>query len=98
MQGPRITASSYSNSAPLLWSFLYGSNRGKAEIILDNAPSRSAELFSQGRVDAALVPVFAFQTIEGARLVPDVCIGANDRVRSVCLITDGRELEDVKSV
>ncbi|MEO8649768.1 MAG: menaquinone biosynthesis protein [Acidobacteriota bacterium] len=98
MQGPRITASSYSNSAPLLWSFLYGSNRGKAEIILDNAPSRSVELFSLGRVDAALVPVFAFQTIEGARLVPDVCIGAKDRVRSVCLITDGRELEDVKSV
>jgi chorismate dehydratase len=81
-----------------LWSFLYGSNRGKAEIILDNAPSRSAELFSLGRVDAALVPVFAFQTIHGARLVPDVCIGANDRVRSVCLITDGRELKDVKSV
>jgi len=98
MQGPRIAASSYSNTAPLIWSFLYGSQHGKVELILDNAPARSAELLAQGRVDAALTPVVAYQMMEGCRLVPGVCIGAKERVRSVCLVTKGRSLENVKSV
>jgi chorismate dehydratase len=98
MHPPRISASSYSNTAPLVWSFLYGSNHGKVEIILDNAPARSAELLMQDRVDAALVPVIASQFVEGVRLIPDVCVGAKERVRSVCLVTDGRDLADVRSV
>jgi len=95
---PRISASSYSNTAPLIWSFLYGANHGKVELVLDNAPARSAELLDQGRVDAALTPVIAYQMIEGVRLVPDVCVGTRRSVRSVCLVTRGKELEDVRSV
>lgn len=98
MSAPRISASSYSNTAPLVWSFLYGRNRGKVEVIMDTAPARSAELLAQDRVDAALVPVIAAQTIADVRLIPGVCVGARERVRSVCLVTDGRELEDVRSV
>ena len=98
MNTPRISASSYSNTAPLVWSFLYGQNHGKVEIILDNAPARSAELLEQDRVDAALVPVIAYQLIEGVRLIPDVCVGAKKRVRSVCLVTKGANLKDVRSV
>ena len=98
MNTPRISASSYSNTAPLVWSFLYGQNHGKVEIILDNAPARSAELLNQDRVDAALVPVIAYQMIEGVRLIPDVCVGAKTRVRSVCLVTKGADLKDVHSV
>src|ERR1041384_6706066 len=98
MTQPRISASGYSNTAPLVWSFLYGSNHGKVELILDNAPARSAALFAQDRVDAALVPVIAFQQISGVKLISDVCVGARERVRSVCLVTDGRGLEDVRSV
>lgn len=98
MNTPRISASSYSNTAPLIWSFLYGSGHGLVEIILDNAPARSAELMATARVDAALVPVFAYQAIEGVRLVPGVCVGARERVRSVCLVTRGEDLADVRSV
>lgn len=98
MQTPRISASSYSNTAPLIWSFLYGSNHGKAEIILDNAPARSAELLATDRVDAALVPVIASQFIDAVKLIPDVCVGARERVRSVCLVTREADLEDVRSV
>lgn len=94
----RISASSYSNTAPLVWSFLYGQNHGDVELILDNAPARSAELLAQGRVDAALVPVIAYQMIDGVKLIPDVCVGAKERVRSVCLVTKGEDLNDVKSV
>ena len=81
-----------------MWSFLYGQNHGKVEIILDNAPARSAELLSEDRVDAALVPVIASQMIDGVRLIPDVCVGAKKRVRSVCLVTKGTDLKDVRSV
>jgi len=95
---PRISASSYSNTAPLIWSFLYGQNHGKVEIILDTAPARSAELLTQDRVDAALVPVIAYHFIDGARLIPDVCVGAKERVRSVCLVTKGEDLADVRTV
>ena len=98
MKTPRISASSYSNTAPLVWPFLYGSKRGSVELILDNAPARSAELLAQDRVDAALVPVIAYQMIDGVRLIPDVCVGAKQRVRSVCLVTNGEFLTDVNSV
>src|SRR5215204_1959597 len=98
MQTPRISASSYSNTAPLIWSFLYGANRGKYELILDNAPARSAELLASGRIDAALVPVIEYQRIEDILIVPDVCFGAKEKVRSVCLVTKGEDLESVKTV
>ena len=94
----RISASSYSNTAPLVWSFLYGKNRGFAEVIMDTAPARSAELLAQDRVDAALVPVIAYQMLNDVRLIPNVCVGAQSRVRSVCLVTKGVDLADVRSV
>lgn len=98
MTVPRISASSYSNTAPLIWSFLYGKNYGKYELISDNAPARSAELLREKRIDAALVPVIEYQRTENILLVPDVCVGAKKRVKSVCLITKGEDLRDVKSV
>jgi len=94
----RISASSYSNTAPLIWSFLYGTQHGRYELILDNAPTRSFELLSQDRIDAALVPVIAFQLLEGIQLIPDVCVGAKEKVRSVCLITKGEDLSQIKTV
>ena len=98
MNAPKISASAYSNTAPLVWSFLYGQNRGRYELVMDNAPARSAELLAQKQVDAALVPVVEYQRIENVLLVPDVCVGAKERVRSVCLVTKGEDLSDVKSV
>ncbi len=98
MKPPRISASGYSNTAPLIWSFLYGANHGRVELILDNAPARSAQLLAENRVDAALVPVIAYQAIADAEIIPGACVGARERVRSVCIITDGRDLSAVRSV
>ena len=71
---------------------------GSVEIILDNAPARSAELLAQNRVDAALVPVIAYQMLPDVRLVPGVCVGAKQKVHSVALITRGMDLADVRTV
>ncbi len=99
MQVLRISASSYSNTAPLIWSFLYGQNRGKVEVILDTAPARSAQLLSENRVDAALVPVIAYQLLEdNVKLIPNVCVGSKHQVKSVCLVTKDLDLQQVKSV
>lgn len=98
MQITRISASSYSNTAPLIWSFLYGSNRGKTEVILDTAPARSAQLLAENRVDAALVPVIAYQMIDNVKLIPNVCVGTKQNVKSVCLVTKDIDLQQVKSV
>lgn len=95
---PRVSASNYSNSAPLIWSFLYGSMRGQVELVLDNAPARSAELLARGGAEIALVPVIEYQRINDALIIPKVCVGARERVRSVCLITKEKDLKDVKSV
>ena len=89
MPAPRISASSYSNTAPLVWSFLYGQNRGRIELIMDTAPARSAELLAQDRVDAALVPVIAYQLIENASLIPGVCVGAKDRGCGAFVLSPG---------
>lgn len=67
-------------------------------MILDNAPARSAELLSQKRVDCALVPVIEYQRIADISLVRNVCVGAKERVRSVCLVTKGEDLKNVKTV
>lgn len=53
---------------------------------------------AQDRVDAALVPVVAYQLIDGVKLIPDVCVGAKESVKSVCLVTRGEDLENVRSV
>lgn len=94
----RISASSYSNTAPLIWSFLYGSQHGRVELILDNAPARSVELLSRDVAVAALTPVIAYQLLDDVRLVPGVCVGAREKVRSVCLVTRGMPLDQVRSV
>lgn len=98
MLTPRLSASSYSNTAPLIWSFLYGSQRAKYEMILDNAPSRSAQLLTEKRVDVALVPIIVYQMVADLRLVPQVCVGSNETVKSVCLVTKDKDLSEVKSV
>ncbi|HEU4770489.1 MAG TPA: menaquinone biosynthesis protein [Pyrinomonadaceae bacterium] len=93
----RIAASTYLNSAPLIWSFLHGSKRGTVNFI-DAVPARCAQLLSQNEVDAALVPVIEYQRIPGGALVPDVCVGSREEVLSVVLVSKNTQLEDVRSV
>jgi chorismate dehydratase len=95
---PRLAASSYSNTAPLIWSFLYGSAQDQVELITDTAPARCAEMLEQGLVDAALVPVIEYQRLKDVLVVPGVCVGSRDRVRSVVLATRCADLSQVRSV
>src|SRR6185369_14809348 len=95
---PRIAASSYLNTAPLIWSFLHGSQRDSVELFTDTAPARCAEMLAAGEVDAALVPIIEYQRIDDISIVPDVCVGSKTAVRSVVLATRKNNLKKIERV
>ncbi len=64
----------------------------------DPVPSKCADLLAEGAVDAALVPVIEYQRIPAIHLVPGVCVGSKEEVRSVVLVTRSDDLRSVKSV
>ena len=93
----RLAASSYLNSAPLIWSFLNGSKRGRVDFV-EAVPARCAELLSLNEVEGALVPVIEYQRLARGSLVPDVCVGSQKEVLSVVLVSKDSELEQIRSV
>src|SRR5258708_10602989 len=94
----RIAASSYLNTAPLIWSFLYGSRQNTVELLTHRAPSRCAEMLRNGDVDAALVPVIEYQRMPDVAIVPDVCVGSRAAVRSVVIASKQNNLKKIRRV
>lgn len=95
---PRVAASSYLNSAPLIWSFQQGSHLDAVQLVTDAAPARCADLLSRGEVEAALVPVIEYQRIPEIQIVPDVCVGSHLAVRSVVLVSNFDDLKAIRKV
>jgi len=92
----RVAASSYLNSAPLIWSFLHGVHAGSVDFF-EAVPARCAQMLAHSEVEVALVPVIEYQRIAGGLLVPDVCVGSRKEVLSVVLVSKNK-LEDIRSV
>lgn len=93
----RLAASSYLNSAPLIWSFLNGSHRGSVDFV-EAVPARCARLLSESAVEGALIPVIEYQRIQSGYLVPDVCVGSQKEVLSVVLVSKHKQLNDIDTV
>ena len=93
----RLAASSYLNSAPLIWSFLHGPHEGSVDFV-EAVPARCAQLLGQSAVEGALIPVIEYQRIAGGALVPNVCVGSQREVLSVVLVSKNRQLGDIHSV
>ena len=93
----QLAASHYLNSAPLIWSFLHGSQRNLVELV-DAVPARCGELLATGEAEAALVPVIEYQRMKNVALVPNVCVGSKKEVLSVVLVSKHSDLENVRSV
>jgi chorismate dehydratase len=94
---PRLAASSYLNTAPLIWSFKYGSRKDEVRLV-DALPSSCADLLAGHEMDCALVPSIEYQRIEGAKLLPGVCVGSREKVRSVVLVSRLNNLKKVRTV
>lgn len=61
-------------------------------------PARCADLLAEKTVEFALVPVIEYQRIENVKLVPEVCVGSRERVRSVVLTSRLNDLKKIKTV
>jgi chorismate dehydratase len=93
-----VAASSYLNTAPLIWSFQYGTRQNEVLLLTDAAPARCADLLVRGQVEAALVPIIEYQRMPEVKVVPDVCVGSHSAVRSVILVSKYDDLKEVQRV
>lgn len=94
---PHIAASSYLNAAPLCYSFVYGEQGDRCEFLSDAAPARCAEMLSEGRADAALIPAIEYQRIADLKVAPGACVASRREVRSV-LLASRVPLERIRTV
>lgn len=93
----KIAASTYLNSAPLVYGFLHGKPRLESDFTGNEAPSRCADLLQTARVEAALIPSIEYRRIRGLRIVPSISVASKTSVCSVLLISH-REIEEVSNV
>lgn len=93
-----MAASSYLNSAPLIWSFARGERAREVALLTDAAPARCGDMLARGLVEAALVPVVEYQRLPEIKIVPGVCVGARRAVRSVLLVTRREDLRDIETL
>jgi chorismate dehydratase len=66
--------------------------------LVDAVPAACADQLRQAAVDVALIPVIEYQRIPNGSIVPDVCVGSRQRVRSVVLATKVESLCDIRRV
>ena len=92
-----MAASSYLNSAPLIWSFKYGLRKHEVELI-EAVPARCADLLAESQVEVALIPAIEYQRIPDVEVVPNVCVGSRQEVRSVLLVSRLTDLSSVRRV
>jgi chorismate dehydratase len=61
-------------------------------------PARCAALLEAAEAEVALVHIIEYQRIPNGSLVPNVCVGSREQVRSVVLVTRVDSLRDVRSI
>jgi chorismate dehydratase len=81
----------------LIWSFTRGPRQNEVSL-LDAVPARCADLLAKKAVDVGLVPVIEYQRLNDVVVVPDVCVGSRERVRSVVLAIKVDSLKDVRRI
>jgi chorismate dehydratase len=84
----RVGIVNFLNSKPLAWGFLKGHH---ADLFAPSyhPPALVARLLGQGNLDIGLIPSIEVQRIPNLRVLPDMCVGAKQEVRSVVLVSRG---------
>ncbi|MBW8876124.1 MAG: menaquinone biosynthesis protein [Acidobacteria bacterium] len=92
----RVGIVNFLNSKPLAWGFLKGHH---ADLFAPSyhPPALVARLLGQGNLDIGLIPSIEVQRIPNLRVLPDMCVGAKQEVRSVVLVSRG-PIEEVRRV
>src|SRR5258708_5549532 len=93
----KIAASTYLNSAPLVYGFVNGDQQQACHFLGDAAPARCADLLNTGAVSAALIPSIEYQRIDNIRIIPAIAVAAKQTVRSVVLVSR-RPINELRTV
>ncbi len=99
----RISAISYLNTAPLMWDFDHNASGDTASRLAESfeiaytVPSACADALRAGTADIGIIPAFAYATIPGLLILPDVAIAARGSVRSILLLSKVPK-EEIRSV
>ena len=96
MEKIRISAVSYLNSLPFVYGLNHSALKEQWDISLD-IPSVCAEKLISGKVDIGLIPVAAISQVTNANIISDYCIGANGKVKTVCLFSEV-PLTEIKTI
>ena len=92
----RVGAVSYLNTKPLLYGIKRHPVMNEIELIEDY-PSRIAQMLIDDEVDIGLIPVAATLRLKEWYIDSDYCIGSNGTVASVCIFSEV-PIEQVKEV
>jgi chorismate dehydratase len=92
----KVSIVSYSNTLPFLYGLKHSPIINDMELSLD-IPSKSAEKLLTNQVDIGLVPVAILPELPEYHILTDYCIGANQKVNSVILVSDVplEEMEEI---
>ena len=96
MQGLRISAISFLNTAPLMWDFEHG-DAAKDFSIEYTIPSACAAALAANEADIGIIPAFTYAQIPGLVILPNIAIASKDWVRSILLVSK-KPIEDVRTV
>jgi len=91
-----VSAISYLNTLPFVYGLENHSIRKDIELQF-HTPAQSAKKLSEGTVDIGIVPVATIPFIKNNLILPQWCIGAEEKVASVMLCS-GKPLSEIKSV
>lgn len=89
-----IAAIDFINPAPLMWDFEHAPLRDELlerYRIVSSTPSECARRLQAGTADIGLVPVAAYASMPGARVVPRCAIASLDYVQSILLVVRHRD-------
>ena len=78
---------SYLNTKPLLYGIRHHPVSAQIDLVEDY-PSKIAELLIDDKVDMGLIPVTAVKRLNSWNVVSNYCIGSNGPVASVCLFSE----------
>jgi chorismate dehydratase len=96
MQGLRISAISFLNTAPLMWDFEHG-DAAKDFSIEYTIPSACAAALAANEADIGIIPAFTYAQIPGLVILPNIAIASKDWVRSILLVSK-KPIEDIRTV
>ena len=83
----RISAISYLNSLPFAWCLEHSSIIDEIDLSYD-IPSQCADKLLANEADIGLIPIVEILRMPEYYIVSDLCIGANDEVRTVLLASE----------